>query len=148
MDLKEIQELLHLLDSTTAIEEFEMEEGSGFKIRVKKSTPASASLPRAETSILVEQRPSEPARKEPTDNLYFFKAPIVGTFYSTPKPDAEPFVRVGDPVRKGMVICIIEAMKLFNQIECDVDGTVARVLVESGQPVEFGEPLFEIRPAS
>ncbi len=147
MDLKEIQELLHLLDSTTAIEEFEM-EGSDFKIRVKKSTPRSASVASAGSSLLLEQRPSEPARKEPAENLYLFKAPIVGTFYGTPKPDAEPFVRVGDPVRKGMVVCIIEAMKLFNQIECDVDGTVTRMLVESGQPVEFGEPLFEIRLAS
>jgi acetyl-CoA carboxylase biotin carboxyl carrier protein len=146
MDLKEIQELLHLLDSTTAIEEFEM-EGSDFKIRVKKSTPRSVSVTPSGSSLLVGHGPSEPARKEPAENLYSFKAPIVGTFYSTPKPDAEPFVRVGDPVRKGMVICIIEAMKLFNQIECDVDGTVARMLVESGQPVEFGEPLFEIRLA-
>jgi acetyl-CoA carboxylase biotin carboxyl carrier protein len=74
-----------------------------------------------------------------------FTAPIVGTFYITPKPDAEPFVQVGDKVGKSTVLCIIEAMKIFNQIESDIVGEIEEILVENGQPVEFGEPLFKIR---
>jgi acetyl-CoA carboxylase biotin carboxyl carrier protein len=82
---------------------------------------------------------------EKADTHFIFEAPIVGTFYLTPKPDAEPFVKIGDPVGKGKVLCIIEAMKIFNQIESDVDGKIVRVLVENGQPVEYGQPLFEIQ---
>jgi len=148
MDLKEIRDLLELIDHTKGIEEFEMEQGD-LRIRIRKANSRSNDsappvqqtgmngaptvvLPAAEKAVLAEA-------------LHLFKAPIVGTFYITPKPDAEPFVRPGDPVHKGMVVCIIEAMKLFNQIESDVDGTIVRVLVENGQPVEYGEPLFEIR---
>ena len=78
--------------------------------------------------------------------LHLIASPIVGTFYSSPSPTAEPFVRVGDRVRKGQVLCIVEAMKLMNEIECDVDGIVAEIHPRNAQPVEFGEPLFGIRP--
>jgi acetyl-CoA carboxylase biotin carboxyl carrier protein len=74
------------------------------------------------------------------------KSPIVGTFYASPAPDAEPFVQVGDHVEPGQVLCIIEAMKLMNEIESDVAGEIIRIHVENGQPVEYGEPLFSIRP--
>jgi acetyl-CoA carboxylase biotin carboxyl carrier protein len=74
------------------------------------------------------------------------RSPIVGTFYASPSPDAEPFVRVGDHVRQGQVLCIVEAMKLMNEIESDVTGTVLQVLVKNAQPVEYGEPLFSIKP--
>ncbi|HXK61628.1 MAG TPA: acetyl-CoA carboxylase biotin carboxyl carrier protein [Acidobacteriota bacterium] len=147
MDLKEIRDLLELIDDTTAIEEFEMEQGD-LRIRIRKASartndasPAPTETVSASGSSLAVTAPP-PA---PAESIHIFKAPIVGTFYITPKPDAEPFVRAGEPVHKGMVICIIEAMKLFNQIESDVDGTIMRVLVENGQPVEYGEPLFEIR---
>jgi acetyl-CoA carboxylase biotin carboxyl carrier protein len=73
-------------------------------------------------------------------------SPIVGTFYTAPSPEAEPFVRVGDRVRKGQVLCIVEAMKLMNEIESDVDGQIAEIHPKNGQPVEFGEPLFGVRP--
>jgi acetyl-CoA carboxylase biotin carboxyl carrier protein len=73
------------------------------------------------------------------------RSPIVGTFYSSPAPDAEPFVRIGDRVKKGQVLCIVEAMKLMNEIESDADGTVLQVLVKNAQPVEYGEPLFAIQ---
>ena len=151
MDLKEIRELLELVDQTSAVEEFEMEQAD-LRIRIRKAAT------RAEvTSAVVEQGGGAPervvasqaqARPAPEESAHLFKAPIVGTFYITPKPDADPFVRVGDHVHKGMVLCIIEAMKLFNQIESDVDGVVVRILVENGQPVEYGEALFEIRPNS
>jgi acetyl-CoA carboxylase biotin carboxyl carrier protein len=71
-------------------------------------------------------------------------SPIVGTFYAAPSPDAQPFVRVGDRVKKGQVLCIVEAMKLMNEIESDVDGTISEILPKNGQPVEYGEPLFAI----
>jgi acetyl-CoA carboxylase biotin carboxyl carrier protein len=86
--------------------------------------------------------------EEVEEDLYVFKAPIVGTYYITPKPDAEPFVQVGDSVSKSNVLCIIEAMKIFNQIESDVDGELVAILVENGQPVEYGQPLFHIRLSS
>jgi acetyl-CoA carboxylase biotin carboxyl carrier protein len=145
MNIKEIKELLQLIDSV-AIEEFEMER-SGLRIRVRKTLPTPA---QAAPAVLTVERagPSvvEPApHREEDKSVYIFKAPIVGTFYSSPKPDADLFVRPGDRVQKGTVLCIIEAMKLFNQIECDVDGEIVRMLVENGQPVEYGEPLYEIR---
>lgn len=157
MNIKEIRELLQLIEQT-AIEEFEMER-SGVRIRVRKAglsqaAPAPASI---EVSTAAPGRtgeaagPSQPPPQEEenaNENLHLFKAPIVGTFYSAPKPDAEAFVQVGDAVKKGTVLCIIEAMKLFNQIESDIEGVIVGKLVENGQPVEYGEPLFEIRPTA
>ncbi len=78
--------------------------------------------------------------------LHTVKSPIVGTFYEAPSPGAEPFVKVGEQVEAGQVICIVEAMKLMNEIECDVAGEVVKRLANSGQPVEYGQPLFEVRP--
>ena len=147
MDLKEIRDLLELIDETKGIEEFEMEQGD-LRIRVRKANfrsndSASQQQPAVNGAASAVAVPAEKAA--PAEALHLFKAPIVGTFYITPKPDAEPFVRTGDRIHKGMVVCIIEAMKLFNQIESDVDGTIVRILVENGQPVEYGEPLFEVR---
>ena len=82
----------------------------------------------------------------PAEELHIVKSPIVGTYYAAPNPEAEPFVRVGDMVEAGQTVCIIEAMKLMNEIEADVSGEVVRILVENGQPVEYGEPLFALRP--
>jgi acetyl-CoA carboxylase biotin carboxyl carrier protein len=84
---------------------------------------------------------------ESTEDLHIIKSPIVGTFYSSPSPAAPPFVKVGDMVNVSQVLCIIEAMKLMNEIESDVEGEVVRIYVESGQPVEYGESLFAIRPS-
>ncbi|MFB3904323.1 MAG: acetyl-CoA carboxylase biotin carboxyl carrier protein [Acidobacteriota bacterium] len=148
MDLKEIRDLLELIDDTKGIEEFEMEQGD-LRIRIRKanigSNDSTYPLQQAGTSPAASSAAPPASKAAPAEALHLFKAPIVGTFYITPKPDAEPFVRPGDPVHKGMVVCIIEAMKLFNQIESDVDGTIVRILVENGQPVEYGEPLLEIR---
>ena len=79
------------------------------------------------------------------ESLHLFEAPIVGTFYLSSKPDAPPFVEIGQQIQEGTVLCIIEAMKIFNQIESDIAGEVVRILVENGQPVEYGEALFELR---
>jgi acetyl-CoA carboxylase biotin carboxyl carrier protein len=88
-----------------------------------------------------------PPSAESTEDLHIIKSPIVGTFYGSPSPNAPPFVKVGDVVNVGQVLCIIEAMKLMNEIESEVDGEVARIYVESGQPVEYGELLFAVRPS-
>jgi acetyl-CoA carboxylase biotin carboxyl carrier protein len=80
-------------------------------------------------------------------NLFTVASPIVGTFFRAPAPDAVPFVEVGARVKKGQVLCVIEAMKLMNEIESEMDGVIARILVENGHPVEYGEPLFLVDPA-
>ncbi len=151
MDIKEIKELLGLIQDS-GIEEFEMEK-AGVRLRIRNSKPAHLSAGSEVTASpavpagapqAAGTQPAAPA-KEPEEDLYVFKAPIVGTFYLTPKPDAEPFVQVGDYVTKNSVVCIIEAMKIFNQIESDASGEIVTILVENGQPVEYGEPLFKIR---
>lgn len=88
---------------------------------------------------------AEPPEAESEDNLHFVTSPIVGTFYRAPNPDAEPYVQPGERVRKGQVLCIVEAMKLMNEIESDVDGVIVKIYPENAQPVEFGERLFAIR---
>ena len=151
MDIKEIKELLELIQDS-GIEEFEMEK-SGVRLRIRNSQPAhlSAGSAAIASPAVVAGAPQAAAAQaaapaeEPEEDLYVFKAPIVGTFYLTPKPDAEAFVQVGDYVTKNSVVCIIEAMKIFNQIESDVSGEIVSILVENGQPVEYGEPLFKIR---
>ena len=150
MNIKEIRELIELIEQSN-IEEFEMER-SGVRIRISKSltgpvvaqAPMVAETPSTDSSEKI--RTEETPGKEETNHI--FTAPIVGTFYLTPKPDAEPFVKPGDHVTESTVLCIIEAMKIFNQIECEVEGDIIRILVENGQPVEYGQPLFEIQVKS
>lgn len=151
MQVKEIAELIEIIERS-AIEEFELER-SGVRIRVRKKSsnlapPPAAVNPMLESPKASDSKVADAAPAEEETSLHRFKAPIVGTFYITPKPDAEPLVKVGDRISKGTVLCIIEAMKIFNQIESDVEGEIVRILVENGQPVEYGEPLFEIRPDS
>jgi acetyl-CoA carboxylase biotin carboxyl carrier protein len=83
-------------------------------------------------------------KKIKEDNIYIIKSPLVGTFYRAPSPDSPPYVEVGDEVKKGDILCIIEAMKIMNEIESEVDGKVVEILVENAKPVEFGQPLFKI----
>ncbi len=151
MDLEEIARLIEIIDRAD-IEEFELER-EGVRVRVRKgqvhvaSTATPAVVPAVQSAPLVQALgAAEPPTTSPEDeDLHIFRAPIVGTVYITPKPDAEPFVRLGDQISAGANLCIIEAMKIFNTIESDVAGEVARILVENGQPVEFGEALFAIR---
>lgn len=108
-------------------------------LRAAVTPPLSASPPPASAKPTVEEEvPSE-------DDLHFVTSPIVGTFYRAPNPDADPYVQPGDRVRKGQVLCIVEAMKLMNEIESDVDGVIVKIYPENAQPVEFGERLFAIR---
>ena len=91
--------------------------------------------------------PAEAAAKEDTSNLIEFKSPIIGTFYRAASPDKPPFVKVGDVVSKGQILCVIEAMKLFNEIESEFSGKIVKILAENAQPVEYDQPLFLIEPA-
>jgi acetyl-CoA carboxylase biotin carboxyl carrier protein len=142
MNLDEIKALIELLKGTD-ISEIQIEK-EGIKLKLRREKLLS--------SLDVIEKSPVPASKEPpqetedTAHLFTVTSPIVGTFYSSPAPDAEPYVEVGSRVKKGQVLCIVEAMKLMNEIESEVDGVVVRILVENGQSVEYGEPLFLIEP--
>jgi acetyl-CoA carboxylase biotin carboxyl carrier protein len=143
MELELIKALVELLKDTD-ITELQIEK-EGMKVRLRRERPfgpLQVQAPGGEPAAEEAQSPEEAQR------LLTVTAPLVGTFYRAPSPDAEPFVQEGDRVKKGQVLCIIEAMKLMNEIESEVEGTVVKVLVENGQPVEYGEPLFLIEPAS
>lgn len=161
VDLAEVECLLAFMQKH-GLEEFEYERG-GVHIRLKKASmqgigafrpvaageavfappPAVHAAPAAPVVGGREIAAEAPARAE---ELHLIKSPIVGTFYAAPSPTAKPFVAVGDRVEAGQVLCIIEAMKLMNEIESDVAGEIARIFVENAQPVEYGELLFGIRP--
>lgn len=146
MDINEIRELIRLIEKAAAIEEFEMER-SGVRIKVRKRAGklvATAAPVEQEAPVPEADEPSQ-AEPQTDESLHIFTSPIVGTFYVSPKPDADPFAKPGDHVSKGTVLCIIEAMKIFNQIESDIDGVIVRRLAENGQAVEYGQPLFAIR---
>jgi len=164
--LKEIEELIDVLIDRQ-VTEFEMEQ-NGAKIRVKRGnhalsnpaapdiyasnpgSPAMSPVPASPPPSAPAPRPGvEPptAETESTEDLYVMKSPIVGTFYWAPTPNAPPFVNVGDVVQVGQVLCIIEAMKLMNELESEVAGEIVRIYVENGQPVEYGQSLFAIKPS-
>ena len=147
MELDEIKHLIELLQETD-ITELKIEQ-DGVKVKIKRekfAVPVQASSitpPSAFTEAKVERETTEESQK-----LATMTSPIVGMYYSSMSPEAPPLVEVGSRVIKGQVLCIIEAMKLMNEIECDTSGTISKILVENGQPVEYGEPLFMIEPAS
>ena len=153
MNIKELKELIDLLKDTE-VTELEIEK-AGVKVRIKKGRavlPAApeqvdSSAPVAAEKILI---PETPERKEqPVGKKgVTVTSPIVGTFFRSSSPEALPYVEIGDTVKKGQVLCIIEAMKLMNEIESEVDGKVAEILIENAQPVEYGQPLFLIEPLS
>jgi acetyl-CoA carboxylase biotin carboxyl carrier protein len=123
-------------------------EAAGTRIRiVREHAPAAAGL-RVEAAPTIATPLPQPALEaaESTAHLLTVEAPMVGTFYRAPKPDAPPFVTEGDLVKEGQVLCIVEAMKLMNEIESKVAGRIVKVIVENGQPVEFGQPLFLVEP--
>ncbi len=160
MDLTYVKKLIKLL-SESDVEELEIEE-EGKKIRLTKARPASASVALAPPPVAAYAVPqaapaapsAAPAAAPPAAalasadaHLHEVKSPIVGTFYRAPAPDAAPFVQVGGAVETGTVLCIVEAMKLMNEIECDVAGRIAKILVENGQPVEYDQTLFLVEKA-
>jgi len=156
MNQKELRELIEFLKEQD-IAEFELERGD-VKVRIKRGMPIAmvppthnlvpATAPNIALPSGSEASPSFPATaKVPAaeEGLHQVKSPIVGTFYESPSPGSPPFVKPGDNVEPGQVLCIIEAMKLMNEIEADVAGEVVKRLVNNGQPVEYGQPLFSIR---
>jgi acetyl-CoA carboxylase biotin carboxyl carrier protein len=146
MELEELKELINFL-RTTDVTEVSIET-KDTKIILKREHLAGR-MPRPALHVDAhEPHPHVPAHVEEDEahRLITITAPLVGTFYRSPSPEAAPFVEVGDRVTKGQVICIIEAMKLMNEIESEADGIVSRVLVENSHPVEYGEPLFLLEP--
>jgi acetyl-CoA carboxylase biotin carboxyl carrier protein len=153
--LKELRELVDFLKEN-GIAEFDMER-TDLKVRIKFAGAAGASaaelaqaqqLAASATSTVpgLGAASAEGSAAADSEKLHEVKSPIVGTFYESPSPGAPAFVKVGDQVELGQVLCIVEAMKLMNEIECDVAGEIVRRIAVSGQPVEFGQPLFVIRP--
>lgn len=156
MNIEDIKELIKLIDSSR-LTEFQYERDD-IKITMRKEVLVNHvkvgntnELPLYNDYIIKDERVaeiSESAKVEEVkvdDNLHIVKSPILGTFYATPSPDAEAYVKVGDRVKKGDVLCIVEAMKLMNEINSDADGEIVEILVENQSPVEYGQPLFKIR---
>jgi acetyl-CoA carboxylase biotin carboxyl carrier protein len=159
-DIEDLRQLIEFLKQHQ-VAEFDVDRGD-LKIRLKFNPPESGPASLSDLARLLRTAPpaaaqaaaastasesaAEPA-VDPEAGLHLVKSPIVGTFFGSPSPGASAFVSPGDHVEKGQVICIVEAMKLMNEIEADVSGEVVRCLVSNGQAIEFGQPLFAIRPA-
>jgi len=156
LDISDLKEILRILEAQD-ITEFELEQ-DGVKLRVCRRSSAHAAAPGAALTTLASTAAAPPAPAplpppvaaappaEPAENGTLVKSPIVGTFYRAADPNSPPFVSVGDRVKVGQVLCIIEAMKLMNEIEAEVAGEIARIHPENGQPVQYGDPLFTVRP--
>ena len=162
MNQKELKELIEFLIEKD-IAEFELERGD-VKVRIKRAAEPSSDAREARYLVTTAAPPAAPdtgvaqaaasipappaappAAEEP---LHMVRSPIVGTFYEAPSPGAPPFVKPGDTVETGQVLCIVEAMKLMNEIESDVAGEIVKKLVANGQPIEYGQELFAVRPRS
>jgi acetyl-CoA carboxylase biotin carboxyl carrier protein len=154
MDLNLIKKLVKIATSND-ISGLEIEE-NGFRVKIDKevktiqtsitnpqfSTPdTSGPANNAPMAAPVEEKKAE------VENLHEIKSPIVGTFYRAPAPDADPYIQIGDTVAVGSVLCIVEAMKLMNEIESDMSGKIVKILVENGKPVEYNQPLFLVQPS-
>jgi acetyl-CoA carboxylase biotin carboxyl carrier protein len=164
MNQKELKELIDFIIEK-GIAEFELERGD-VKIKIKRAAetpavtfadtryipvhgpmpvPAVASAAANASEPATAAASATPARAEAEEDLHIVRSPIVGTFYEAPSPGAPPFVKVGDKLEVGQVLCIVEAMKLMNEIECDVAGELVKKLVTNGQPIEYGQELFAVR---
>ncbi|NUQ79728.1 MAG: acetyl-CoA carboxylase biotin carboxyl carrier protein [Polyangiaceae bacterium] len=153
MDIKDIKNIYKFLRETDIVE-FELEGPDG-KVRMKRGTAYAVSD--SQPALLAEAREAAPkeAKKEESapapaakaDNIKVVTSPMVGTFYRSPSPEAAPFIEVGSVVKPTQTLCIIEAMKLMNEIEADSAGIIVEILVENGKPVEFGQKLFKVRKA-
>lgn len=159
MDIKQIQDLIKFV-SKSGVNEVSIEE-KDFKITIKTNhepTYVTANLP---ANMIAQQQmapvnapvvpaaPAAPTSATPAEEskLVTIKSPMIGTFYRTPDPNKPPFVNVGDEISAGQVVCIVEAMKLFNEIESDVSGKIVKVLVDNAQPIEYDQPLFLVDPS-
>jgi acetyl-CoA carboxylase biotin carboxyl carrier protein len=162
MNQKELKELIEFLIEKD-IAEFELERGD-VKVKIKRAADppapplhdsryftvhsAPVAVPPAEIPAPAKIDPAASTNApEPEEDVHIVRSPIVGTFYESPSPGSPPFVKVGDTLEVGQVLCIVEAMKLMNEIECDVAGELVKKLVANGQPIEYGQELFAVRPA-
>ena len=156
MDITLLKKLIKVVE-TSNITEFSVQEGD-LKVRISKnsksaqiiSPSANYQMPVAPSNVentTSEQSKTEAAKSaaEVSENLHEIKSPIVGTFYRAPAPDADPYIQVGDSISEGNVLCIVEAMKLMNEIESDTSGKIVKILVDDGTPVEYNQPLFLIK---
>jgi acetyl-CoA carboxylase biotin carboxyl carrier protein len=159
LNAKEIKEILAVLKDTD-VTELELERGSGIRLRIRRGPPApvaGATMSYPNYPMMMQAAPQQGQGPSSTGETKaagpavaaekpgkMITSPFVGTFYRAASPDSANYVEVGSPVKKGQVLCIIEAMKLMNEIEAETDGKVAEILVENGNPVEFGQPLFRI----
>lgn len=150
MDLNLIRKLVKLVDSSE-VTDLEIEE-NGTRVKIAKKirgvqavtqpqilSPSNSVAP---TPSVEKPEEEAPVKEETKEKLHEIHSPIVGTFYRAPAPDADPYVQVGDTISSGSVLCIVEAMKLMNEIESDVNGKIVKILVENGKPVEYNQPLF------
>jgi acetyl-CoA carboxylase biotin carboxyl carrier protein len=160
LDLKQIKQVIDLMKRSD-LSDFEVEE-ENFKLRIRRNAgvppvvhampvahhqPPAAPAPVAPPPVAEAPVAPAPASDAPEPGIVFIKSPMVGTFYRTPSPESPPFVDVNSKVSESSVVCIIEAMKIMNEIQAEVKGTVVEVLLESGQPVEYGQKLFKVRIA-
>ena len=158
MKAKEIRDLIDFI-SNSGLDEVNIETQE-FKIAVKKNspiintiseTPVTVAAPQQITEVPQVQQPvastSDAPASDETSDYIEIKSPMIGTFYLTPSPDSEAFVKLGDSVKVGQTVCIVEAMKLFNEIESEYSGKIVKLLVENASPVEFDQPLFLLDPA-
>ena len=163
IDLRYVKKLIDILDEST-VDSIEISSDKGMKIRISKSPSGRGTMQVAQPAVMapmiappmigaghptpVEASPAieAPTAQEPKGGGNDVKSPMVGTFYSAPEPGAKPYVSVGSRVSKGQILCIIEAMKIMNEIESEVAGVVTEVLASDAQPVEYGQPLFRIDP--
>jgi len=154
-DLKRIKELIEIMKQNGLVE-LEIKHGDD-KIFLKRSQPESSAKPMSSQAVppapaggqQTEGTPpavEQPSKAQPQEELTEIKSPIVGTFYTSPSPDSEPFVEVGSEINSQTVVCIIEAMKVMNEIKAEINGTIAEILVNNGQAVEYGQVLFKVRP--
>jgi oxaloacetate decarboxylase (Na+ extruding) subunit alpha len=149
MNIKEIKEMLNLMNDNSLVE-LEVEK-DGMRIRLKKASAPSENYSgpiviEREKAVSAESKPAGAGAKEKPSNTLEIKAPMVGTFYRSPSPEAPPYVEVGQVIEAGQVVCIIEAMKLMNEIKSEVKGRLVEILVDNVEPVEFGQSMFIIEP--
>lgn len=148
MDFKQIQELITLFEDTD-LHELEVEQ-EGLRVRLQKPQPyftaAQMAMPQAAMLAPTGAGENEPAEEDPAGGHPTINAPMVGTFYSAPAPGEPAFIKEGDKVDAGATVCIVEAMKLMNEVVAKFACEIVKVLVENGQPVEYGQPLFAVRP--
>jgi len=145
LDLEILKEIIQIMKDED-LSEVSIEQND-IKVHVKRAPAQSSIVTQGAAVLTAHEQTGRPSEAENiAAELVIIPAPMVGTFYRAPSPEAEPYVNVGDEIKAGQVICIIDAMKLMNEITADVDGEIVEILVEDGQPVEYDQPIFRVRP--